>query len=100
MRSLAISLLLLAGCAELAPSSRPPPSGPIVEKFEKIEGEVLWILYNGRLTRCWYANDKSAPVCMVPPVIKVPAELFYSAIGMPTSSKSKSKATELSANPE
>lgn len=88
MRSLVpIALSLSAACATVPP---PPPEKPpplIIEykTFGTAPGkageEVLWVLYNGRLARCWMTPDKG-PVCMVPPVIKMPAEPFLKQYGV------------------
>lgn len=88
MRPLALALLLSACVPEMSQSTRPAERiGPVIEKFE--DKEVFWALYNGRLMRCAYDAGKGAPVCMIPPIIKVPAELWTPYLGVPATGRRK-----------
>ena len=89
MRPWAPVALLLVGCPEPVPeAARSTPmehSGTIVKFGEK--EDFFWVLRDGKLARCHYDMGKSAPVCLIPPFIKVPAELWTPYLGIPTKSR-------------
>ena len=84
--------LLLTGCAEVAPVTRERPdiAGPVIQKFE--DKDNFWILYNGKLVRCHFDVGKAAPVCLIPPFIKVPPDAWHQALGIQPAATTKGKA--------